>query len=202
MNNRWPEPPRTRKRTTLRKQGKTTTNRTTPRPPRAKADRASVVLIGPTRENEELKRQIAGQPVKPQDKPSEPAKPAAAGKPKLEAFNTLEEYQEALTDWKLDERERLHKESQARTAQEEAVRKEQDGWAAKEKAARKAHDDYDDLMATVQIPAGPGVMAARQAMLEDEHGRAAVLPGEAPEGIGAYRCAVTSQRSIGYRQIV
>ncbi len=123
-----------------------------------------------TRENEELKRQIAGQPVKPQDKPSEPAKPAAAGKPKLEAFNTLEEYQEALTDWKLDERERLHKESQARTAQEEAVRKEQDGWAAKEKAARKAHDDYDDLMATVQIPAGPGVLPARQAMLEDEHG--------------------------------
>src|SRR4029077_4418362 len=37
-------------------------------------------------------------------------------------------------------------------------------------AARKAHDDYDDLIDTVVIPAGPGVLAARQAMLEDEHG--------------------------------
>ena len=122
-----------------------------------------------TRENEELKRLIAGQ-AKPQDKPSEPAKPAAAGKPKLEDYQTLEAYQEALTDWKLDDRERTRKEADARTAAEEAVRTEQEKWAVKEKAARKAHDDYDGLIDTVVIPAGPGVMAARQAMLEDEHG--------------------------------
>ena len=126
-----------------------------------------------TRENEELKRQLAGgqpPPAKPQDKPSEPAKPAAAGKPKLEDYQTLEAYQEALTDWKLDDRERTRKEADARTAAEEAVRTEQEKWAVKEKAARKAHDDYDGLIDTVVIPAGPGVMAARQAMLEDEHG--------------------------------
>jgi hypothetical protein len=122
------------------------------------------------RENEELRRQIAEQSVKPQEKPSEPAKAAAAGKPKLEDFQTLEAYQEALTDWKLDERERTRKEAEARTAAEDAVRKEQDGWTKKEKAARKAHDDYDDLIDTVQIPAGPGVLAARQAMLEDDNG--------------------------------
>ena len=123
-----------------------------------------------TRENEELKRQMAERSVKPQDKPPEPAKPAAAGKPKLEDFRTLEAYQEALTDWKIDERERNRKEADARTAAEEAVRAEQDGWAKKEKAARKAHTDYDDLMETIKIPVGPGVLAARQAMLEDEHG--------------------------------
>jgi hypothetical protein len=123
-----------------------------------------------TREVEELKRQIAGAPVKPQDKPLEPAKSVPTGKPKLEDFQTLESYQEALTDWKLDERERLQKEQQARASAEEAIRTEQDGWAKKEKAARKAHDDYDDLMETVRIPAGPGVLAARQAMLEDENG--------------------------------
>ena len=122
-----------------------------------------------TRENEELKRLIAGQ-AKPQDKPSEPAKPAPAGKPKLEDFQTLEAYQEALTDWKFDERERARKEAEAQTAKETAIRSEQEAWAKKEKAARKAHDDYDDLMDTVVIPAGPGVGAARQAMLEDEHG--------------------------------
>lgn len=121
-----------------------------------------------TRENEELKRQMAERSVKPQDKPSEPAQ--QAGKPKLEDFRTLEAYQEALTDWKIDERERNRKEADARTAAEEAVRAEQDGWAKKEKAARKAHTDYDDLMETIKIPVGPGVLAARQAMLEDEHG--------------------------------
>lgn len=123
-----------------------------------------------THENEELKRLIAGQPVKPQDKPSEPAAPAGKGKPKLEDFKTLEDYQEALTDWKLDERERTRKEADAKTAAENAVRTEQENWAKKEKAAQKAHDDYDDVVDTVVIPKGPGVLAARQAMLEDEHG--------------------------------
>jgi hypothetical protein len=123
-----------------------------------------------TRENEELKRALAGPPAKPQDKPSEPAQPAATGKPKLEDFQTLEAYQEALTDWKLDQRESDRKKAEARTAAEQAARTEQDNWAKREKAARKAHDDYDDLIDTVKIPAGPGVLAARQAMLEDEHG--------------------------------
>jgi hypothetical protein len=122
-----------------------------------------------TRENEELRRLLA-QPAKPQDKPSEPAQAAAPGKPKLEDFTTLESYQEALTDWKLDQREQTRKEAEKRTAAEETVRKEQDSWAKREKAARKAHDDYDDLIDTVKIPAGPGVLAARQAMLEDDNG--------------------------------
>ena len=122
-----------------------------------------------TREVEELKRQIAGQPVKPQDRPSESARPAA-GKPKLEDFPNLQAWQEALTDWKIDDRERTRKETEARTATEQTIREQQDVWAKKEKAARKAHDDYDDLMDTVKIPVGPGVLAARQAMLEDENG--------------------------------
>jgi hypothetical protein len=121
-----------------------------------------------TRENEELKRQLAGQPAQPQDRPSETA--GVPDKPKLENFKTLEAYQEALTEWKLDERERKQKDEAARTAAEQTVRTQQEGWTAKERAARKAHSDYDDLMDTVVIPAGPGVMAARQAMLEDEHG--------------------------------
>jgi len=125
-----------------------------------------------TRENEELKRQLVGgqPPPKPQDKPSEPAAAADSGKPKLEDFQTLEAYQEALTDWKLDQRERSQKEAAAKTAAEDAVRTEQEKWAKKEKAAQKAHDDYDDVIDAVVIPAGPGVRAARQAILEDDHG--------------------------------
>ena len=122
-----------------------------------------------TRENEELKRQVAEKSVMPaQDKPSEPARPA--GEPKLEDFRTLEEYQKTLTKWVIAEDKRERAEAEARAAVEQTLRAEQDGWKAKEQSARKAHDDYDDVMDAVQIPAGPGVLAARQALLEDEHG--------------------------------
>lgn len=124
-----------------------------------------------TREVEELKRQVAEKSVMPaQDKPSEPARPAVAGEPKLEDFRTLEEYQKTLTKWVIAEDKRERAEAEAKAATDQALRAEQDGWKAKEKAARKAHDDYDDLMDTVQIPVGPGVLAARQAMIEDENG--------------------------------
>ena len=123
-----------------------------------------------TRENEELKRQIAEGSVKPQDRPPEPQKSAPANKPKLENFQTLEQYQEALTDWKLDERERIRKDEEAQAAAQQAIQKEQSEWSQKEKAARKAHDDYDDVMDTVQMPKGLGVYAARQALLEEENG--------------------------------
>jgi hypothetical protein len=123
-----------------------------------------------TRENEELKRQLAGvaPAQKPQDKPSETAQPP--GKPKLENFQTLEAYQEALTDWKFDQRERERTEAEAKAAADQALRTERETWERREGAARKAHPDYDDLIESVTIPAGPGVLAARQAMLEDEHG--------------------------------
>jgi hypothetical protein len=138
-------------------------------PPRGKGGSRARRIDRLTRENEELKRQLAGAqaPPKPQDKPSEPT---AAGKPKLEDFQTLEAYQEALTDWKFDQREQQRKDADARAAADAAIRKEQETWQGKEKAARKAHSDYDDLIDTVTIPAGPGVLAARQAMLEDENG--------------------------------
>lgn len=162
-----------------------------------------------TRENEELRRALSGL-TSDANKPAQSPESAqsAPGKPKLEDFQTLEAYQEALTDWKLDERERLQREKQAREATEQALRAEQETWAQKEKAARKAHPDYDDLMDTIQIPAGPGVLAARQAMLEDEHGAellyylakhpkelaviAALTPASAVMAIGKLSVSLTS----------
>jgi hypothetical protein len=38
------------------------------------------------------------------------------------------------------------------------------------KAASKVHEDYEDVIDTVKAPEGPGVAAARQAMLEDDNG--------------------------------
>jgi len=160
-----------------------------------------------TRENEELRRQVAQQAPPPQDKPPEPEKPADNSKPKLEDFQTLEAYQEALTDWKLDERERNREQAEAKAAAEDQVRKEQDAWSKQQAAARKAHKDYDDVMDGVMIPAGPGVMAARQALLEESNGAeilyhlathpkeleriAALSPASAAVAIGKLSVALT-----------
>jgi len=114
------------------------------------------------REIELLKAQLAAlQPKPPEAQPAKP--PVPPGKPKLEDFETLEAYQEALTDWKLDQRE-------AAKAVQSAEAQLQTAWSSSEKTARAAHADYDEIVQSVRAPEGPGVPAARQAMLEDGAG--------------------------------
>src|SRR4030095_10646158 len=115
-----------------------------------------------TRGPEELKRQPAAatQP-RPPEAPAKP--PAPPGKPKLEDFETLEAYQESLTDWKIDQRD-------AQRAIQSAEEKLQTAWSSSEKTARAAHAAYDEIVHSASAPEGPGVPAARQAMLEDEAG--------------------------------
>ena len=110
------------------------------------------------------------QPAAPVPQPA-PAKPAEApGKPKLQDFQTLEAYQEALTDWKIDQREAQRRAEAQMAEARTAEQKLQAAWSSSESAARTAHADYDEVIQSVAAPAGPGVMAARQAMLEDEAG--------------------------------
>jgi len=128
------------------------------------------------RENSELLRRIesleqtgsaagAAYTSQPPPIPEEPT-----GKPDLNNFKTLEEYTEALTEWKIDQREARHREQEHQRAIEAATKAMQDSWAAKEKAAIKAHPDYADLRDATPVPNGPGVMAIRQALLEDDNG--------------------------------
>jgi len=127
-----------------------------------------------TRENEMLRQQLvqASQP-RPAEKPAEsaPARPAEApGKPKLQDFSTLEAYQEALTDWKLDQREAKRKADDRQAAALAEAQRIQTAWSSSEQAARAAHPDYDEVLQSVAAPTGPGVEAATQAMREDEAG--------------------------------
>jgi len=121
-----------------------------------------------TRENELLKQQLAGAP-KPAA-PEPPKAPEPPGKPKLHDYPTLEAYQEALTDWKLDQRESQRKAEAQQAEAQAAEQKIQAAWSKSEDTARTSHTDYDEVIQSVQAPEGPGVMAARQAMLEDEAG--------------------------------
>ena len=119
-----------------------------------------------TREVEALKQQLAqtGQPK------AEPPKPEQPGKPKLEQFDTLEAYQEALTEWHFAEREKKREAEAQEKAAREVAQKLQTEWDSKQQSARKAHQDYDDAIESTAAPDGPGVAAARQAMLEDDAG--------------------------------
>lgn len=120
------------------------------------------------KENEELRAQLAAAT---QPKPSEPKKPEEPpGKPKLENFESLEQYQEALTDWRIDQRDAKRRAEEQQREQQKATEKLSGEWASRQQAARKAHPDYDDAIEAIAAPDGPGVFAARQAMLEDEAG--------------------------------
>jgi hypothetical protein len=130
-----------------------------------------------TRENEAVKLQLAAvqqQLAQMQPRPIEappPPKPAEVpGKPKLQDFPTLEAYQEALTDWKIDQREAQKKQQAEADAARSAAEKIQTAWTESEQAARAAHTDYDEVLQSVKAPVGPGVMAATEALREDEAG--------------------------------
>jgi hypothetical protein len=122
-----------------------------------------------TRENEQLRMQLATAQ-RPQPAPPEPPKVEPPGKPKLQDFPTLEAYQEALTDWKIDQREAAKRVEAEQAAAKAAAEKAQTAWDSTESAARTAHPDYDDVVQSVRAPEGPGVPAMRQAMLEDDAG--------------------------------
>jgi hypothetical protein len=130
-----------------------------------------------TRENAELQRLLAeartqqGAEARTAPPPAPPVEaPAVPGRPVLKDFQTLEEYTEALTEWKLNQREAAQRAENEKRSAEAAAKALQDNWAAKDAAAAKAHPDYRELMDATEIPEGPGVLAARQALLEEDNG--------------------------------
>lgn len=122
-----------------------------------------------TRENADLQRRLEAleqrnQPAVPPQPP--PASPAVNGRPELKNYQTLEDYTEALAEWTLSKRDAV-----AKVAEEKkALQAQQDSWTAREAAAAKSHPDYRELIDSTEAPNGPGVWAARQAMLEDDNG--------------------------------
>lgn len=120
-----------------------------------------------TREKRELEARIAALEGKLAGGAATPAAgeareqpPAEApGKPKPEDFDTYEAYTEALTDWKLEQRERER-------ARQEAERQVFETWLARIEAARQAHPDFDEVVDSDT----PVSAAMQQAILESEQG--------------------------------
>ncbi len=91
----------------------------------------------------EVKPGIATPPV------TEPAKADQTGKPVAANFTTYEEFVEALTDWKADQRDALRAQVEAQTSAAATVKTQVE-------AARLAHPDYDDVV-TNDIPISPAM---------------------------------------------
>jgi hypothetical protein len=108
------------------------------------------------RRAEEAERKLAETQGSRPAKENAPAAPIVEGKPKLEDFNTLEEFQEALTDWKIDQRE---------TARESKAREEvgKAAWSERETTFKEAHADYDEVLEKIAIPAKAPALQAIQA---------------------------------------
>jgi hypothetical protein len=94
-------------------------------------------------------------------KPTETVQPAAEGKPDPAKFTDWDTYQEALIDWKADQRERTRAQADEQRQAQEQVRTLTQSWQTSETAAKTAHADYEDRMAEVNhIPVPPAIQRA------------------------------------------
>ena len=92
----------------------------------------------------DLEAQLAQKPAaeaKPETaKPEVKTAPATPpGKPQLANFDTYEDFVEALTDWKAEQRE-------VKVKQTEAAKQNQTEWEKKIEAAKAKHEDWDDVV--------------------------------------------------------
>ena len=116
-------------------------------------------LRGKDREIAELRGELSAvvQMVRPHVAPSTPPEPLPSGKPTREAYRTEDEYTEAVTDWKIEQRltALTHTQEQAAeaTRQQDTVRQRSSAYAEREAAAKSRLRDYDEVIqaSAVQI---------------------------------------------------
>jgi len=93
-------------------------------------------------------KELEGKAAKP-----EPEKVAPVNaKPNQDDFKTLEEYFEALTDWKVDQKLRAQAEQAEAEAEKETVEQIVESYKERVNAARANHEDYDDVVDNAKTP--------------------------------------------------
>jgi hypothetical protein len=115
---------------------------------------------------------------KPPDRAATPEEAqAAATKPALKDFQTYEDWVEALTDWKADQRvsakfdeDRKSRETAAKTSEIEKSNKEIERiWMERVNESKKLHDDYEKVAFNKDLPIKSG-SAVDKAILKKEWG--------------------------------
>lgn len=121
-----------------------------------------------TREIKELKAQLAEKPARePEPEPVAIVEPQIADRPTLEAFQkagkTYEDYIEALTDWKMEQREQQKIQAEAQRAETERQQAVLSSWNDQMSAAREKYEDFNEALSD-QVPIYTGVQMALMEM--------------------------------------
>jgi hypothetical protein len=115
----------------------------------------------------EAEAKLSAQGTAPAKTNTETVQPKAEGKPDPTKFTDWDAYQEALIDWKADQRDRTRAQEAQQRQQQEHVKTMTESWHASEATAKQAHPDYVDRMAEVnhiQVPP-----ALQRAILLSDH---------------------------------
>ncbi len=119
------------------------------------------------REIEALKARLA-EPPAAKPAPPPPLPTFDAPKPKLEDFDSIETFTEALSDWKADERDFKREQGKQVERQQNERKQVLDRWNSGQAESKKAHADYDQALESVS---DVQLSAAHQTiLLESEHG--------------------------------
>lgn len=110
----------------------------------------------------ELKAQLAAKPAEQQT----PAKTVPDGRPKLSDFETPEEWAEALTDWKLEQRDAKVRQA----AVEDETKERQQTYRERLEAAKSKHDDWEEVADEIKANGMNIPLIVQDAILESDVG--------------------------------
>ncbi|GAC1403873.1 MAG: hypothetical protein NVSMB64_06280 [Candidatus Velthaea sp.] len=110
----------------------------------------------------ELERRLAENPA------AKPIEKQPEGKPQASNFDTYEAYTEALTDWKIDQREQARTKTETDRQAANAQKAVSDKFQERIAETRKRYEDFDEVLANADDQ--PVSAAMNQIILESEHG--------------------------------
>lgn len=93
-----------------------------------------------------------------------PSSEGGATKPKLEDFTTHEEFVEALTDWKFEQREKKAEQDKAQSKQKDDLQKTFDAYNKKIPEAIEKYPDFEEVVGALSIP-----RVAQLAIVEEDN---------------------------------
>jgi hypothetical protein len=142
-----------------------------------KAQKAETRAEALQRENDTLKAQLAAKPAEAAPVKAEPAKTeaavAATPKPKPDDFQSVDDYQEALVDWKFEQKLSTREQTKEQKDKQDAEKAKQDsimqGWD-KQIAAVTKEPAYADFVSVVVKGGVQYAGVISQALYEDDNG--------------------------------
>lgn len=115
------------------------------------------------RELAEARQARASTPPPPQPKPEpepEPQPEEPVARPKQEDFKTYEEWVEALSDWKVDQKLAKIAEDNAKAEQQAAVNKVISTYNDRVEDFKKEHEDWNEVVGSANVELHQGVLGA------------------------------------------